>query len=210
MFIEQTIRPSRAVKFSQPAQCSKCSPKEESIVYKEGQSYPFLVPGEKRQDAYQKKLSKFKLNVPYDALGVPNGPKFCGNTIIVNAKTFNKYLRHYKPHSSSGWPVSELGHRQRDIEIDTRTVPEYNEVDLDSWKQWGIKDQDAEEVQCEPDSDRISIDEMPYLNVQGAKIFTGAGKDVLTVTGEVGSADLWTGRREEGNFFVADLGEVCQ
>ena len=210
MLIEQTILPNRAVKFSQPSQYNKCSPKEESIAYKQGQRYPFLVPGQKREDTYERRLSKFKLNVPYDALGVPNGPKFCGNTIIVNAKTFNKYLQHYKPHNYRGWRVSELGHRQRNVEIDTRTVPQYNDVNLGSWKQWGIKDQDAKELQCEPDSDKISIDEMPYLNVGGVKIYTGAGKDVLTISGEVGSADLWTGRRGEGNFFVAYLGEVCQ
>ncbi|KAJ7386526.1 hypothetical protein OS493_008662 [Desmophyllum pertusum] len=97
-------------------------------------------------------------------------------------------------------------------EIDTRTVPQYNDVNLNQWR---AKDQsvkrerersqldETQDIKCEPDSDRISIDELAQLSPQNGKVTinTGAGKDVLSINAMIGK--VYSNKRD---YLVADLG----
>ena len=87
-------------------------------------------------------------------------------------------------------------------------MPQYNDVDLSAWKPWDIKELGGtQELKCEPDSNRISIDEMTRFNPINGRltINTGAGQDMLSINGRIKG----TGDQRDGNFIVADLGEVC-
>ena len=62
---------------------------------------------------------------------------------------------------------------------------------------------ETEEIKCDPQSDRISIDELTQLNPRNGRVTinTGAGKDVLSINSMVGRpGDSRT------NYLVADLG----
>ncbi|KAL9950616.1 hypothetical protein ACROYT_G043139 [Oculina patagonica] len=82
-----------------------------------------------------------------------------------------------------------VGNYQRNVEIDTRTVPQYNDVDLDQWsaKYQTVKRErepsqrdEAQEIECAPESDRISIDELSLLNPHNGRVTinTGALKQI--------------------------------
>lgn len=125
VLIERMIQPNTQIKFWQPScavpSTSPCDPKK--ATYK-GKNY--LVLGTQRKSSYTE--HEFKLDVPYDFFGAPTESKFCGNTINVNTVAFGEYLevlaRKYR--SDRGRLV---GNYQRNVEIDTRTVPQYNDVD---------------------------------------------------------------------------------
>ncbi|KAJ7386528.1 hypothetical protein OS493_008664 [Desmophyllum pertusum] len=174
VLVERMIQPNTPIKFSQPS-CTTpgttpCDPK--TTDYKEKR---YLALGRQRKSTYTK--HEFKLDFPYDFLGIPTESKFCGNTINVNTVSFRQYIEFLgrKYRSDRGRLV---GNYQRNVEIDTRTVPQYNDVDLNQWR---AKDQsvkrgrersqldETQDIKCEPDSDRISIDELAQLSPQNGK-----------------------------------------
>ena len=82
----------------------------------------YLVLGTERSSSD----SDFPLDVNFDFIGRPKTQKFCGNTICMNAVSY------YQTLSQSGTGV--IFPHVRSLRIDTTTVPEYNEVDLDSFE----------------------------------------------------------------------------
>ena len=126
VFVEKTIKPNTWINFKHPScavpNTTPCDPKK--ATYK-GKQY--LVLGTQRQASYTK--HEFVLDVPYDFLGVPTESKFCGNIINVNTVSFRKYLEFLwrKYRTDRGRFV---GNYQRNVKIDTKTVPQYNDVVL--------------------------------------------------------------------------------
>ncbi|KAL9950615.1 hypothetical protein ACROYT_G043138 [Oculina patagonica] len=210
VLLEKHIQPNTPIKFWQPSCAAPgtapCDPKTANYQEKR-----YFVLGQKRQFTNP----KFKLDLPYDFLGVPTESKFCGNTINVNTVSFQEYLRSLlRTFPSRGrWEHfgRAYGNYQRNVEIDTRTVPQYNNVDLN---QWPTEDQtvkrerepsqlDAtQDIKCEPESDRISIDDLSKMNPFNGRVTinTGAGKDVLSINGVIGDGG------NSKNYLVADLG----
>ena len=208
VLVERMIQPNTHIKFWQPSCATSgttpCDPKTANY-----QGKRYLVLGRERKSQYTK--HEFKLDLPYDFLGVPTESKFCGNTVNVNTVSFRQYLEFLgrKYCSDRGRLV---GNFQRNVEIDTRAVPEYNDVDLNQWR---AKDQtekrerepslldETQDIKCEPESDRISIDELSLLHPYNGRVTinTGAGKDVLSINGMVGKVDS-----SKENYLVADLG----
>ena len=205
VLIESTkIRPNTPIKFFQPS-CktgtAPCDPK--TAVY---QSKRYLVLGEERRSTYSD--SKFQLDVRYDFLGAPLERKFCGNTINVNTGSFREYIEFL----SRRYRMATVGLVHRNVEIDTSAVPQYNDVDL---SHFSARDEaskrerktshsdDTRAGHCEPESGRISIDELTRINpVHGqVKIDTGAGNDVFVMSGMVGRNEY-----TKNDFLVVDLG----
>lgn len=208
VLVERQIQPNTPIKFWQPSCASTnaapCDPK--TFNYK-GKRY--LVLGRQRKSLYTK--HEFKLELPYDFLGVPTESKFCGNTININTVTFRQYLeilwRKYR--SDRGRLV---GNYQRNVEIDTRVVPQYNDVNVNQYRARDQTDKrereqslldEIEDIKCVPESDRISIDELTQLSPRYGKVTinTGAGRDVLSINGMVGTVES-----SKGDYLVADLG----
>ena len=126
VLVERTIRPNTPIKFKQPS-CevpnkTSCDPKQ--TIYKRKN---YLVLGRERESTYTK--HQFKLDYPYDFLGYPIESKFCGNTINVNTVSFRQYMEFFW-RKYGGRRRYKVGDYQRNVEIDTRTVPQYNDVDL--------------------------------------------------------------------------------
>ena len=207
VLVQRRITPNTPIRFFQPS-CQTgtppCDPKTRDY---QGKRYFML--GRERKSTYTE--HEFTLDLPFDFLGVPLEPKFCGNTINVNTVSFRQYIEFLgKSHRRNLWQTVGIVHRN--VEIDTRTVPQYNDADLNQFR---AKDKaskrerkasrldDTEAVKCEPESDRISIDELTRINpVHGqVTINTGAGKDVLMINGMVGNIDY-----SNKDFLVADLG----
>jgi hypothetical protein len=210
VLIKKGINPDTLMKFTQPSCAvgggSPCDPKKDTYNGK-----PYLVLGEERRSTDSR--SQFQLDMPYDFIGVPTETRFCGNTITINTRSFRQYIE-YLDRELLEWEVKKkIGYYHRNIEIDTKTVPQYNSVNMDEWKRskkslisTNIKDSledDIQEIKCEPDSDRISIDELAYLDPSGGKIKidTGAGKDILSINAMIGKVDS-----SKTDFIVADLG----
>ncbi|KAL9977465.1 hypothetical protein ACROYT_G014871 [Oculina patagonica] len=212
LLLERKIQPNTPIKFWQPS-CTipgttPCDPKTAQY-----QDERYLILGRKRK--FQSTNSKFKLDLPYDFLGVPTESKFCGNTINIDTLSFQEYLNFRMsefPRRINRWEkLGEVyGKYQRNVEIDTQAVPQYNDVDLN---QWLAKDQtvkrereprqlDAiQDIKCEPESDRISIDDLSRMNPSTGRVTinTGSGKDVLFING-----NFQAGRSKD--YLVADLG----
>ena len=62
---------------------------------------------------------------------------------------------------------------------------------------------DTEAIQCEPESDRISIDELAQLSPNHGKVVinTDAGKDVLSINAMIGKTNY-----HRNDYLVTDLG----
>jgi len=151
--------------------------------------------------------------MPYDFIGVPTESRFCGNTITINTRSYRKYIEKLD-FELFEWEVKNtIGYFHRNIEIDTTNVPQYNQVNMNEWqrskrssisnKTRGHLGDDIDENNCDPQSDRISIDELEYLdpNTGKIKIETGQGNDVLSINSMIGKID---GRKID--FIEADLG----
>lgn len=233
--IGSKIKPSDPITFLQPACTSEsasstpCDPNTKTF---HGNKY--LVVGTERASSD----SKFSLDVTSDFLGRPKTNRFCGNTICLNAVSY------YRTLSRRGTGVSFP--YVRSLTIDTTTVPDYNEVDVNSFqptsrdvqhnetslireeskkfkarklssankrgseksKEKVIKRSDLEIAQgsagCNPDSDRIEIDELRRFEPGPNKrvhIRTGVGKDILSIGGLIGEPN-----DPRTNILDADLG----
>lgn len=208
VLVERMIQPNTPIKFWQPSCATQgTSPCDHKTANYQGKRY--LVLGRERKSQYTR--HEFKLDLPYDFLGVPTESKFCGNTINVNTVSFRQYLEFLgrKYRSDRGRLV---GNFQRNVEIDTRAVPRYNDVDPNQWR---AKDQtskrerepsqldETQDIKCDPESDRISIDELSLLHPYNGRVTinTGAGKDVLSINGMIGKVES-----NKENYLVADLG----
>lgn len=174
VLVEKQIQPDTPIKFSQPScavpDSTPCDPKKAS--YK-GKSY--LVAGHQRKSSYTE--HEFVLKLPYDFMGVPTEPKFCGNTINVNTVSFRQYIEFLgRKYRRSRHRL--VGNYQRNLEIDTRTVPQYNDADLNQFRanDQAVKQRkrslldETQEIKCEPESDRISIDELAQLSPRSGKV----------------------------------------
>ena len=121
--IGPNIRPSDPITFRQPActtESASSTPCDPNTKVFHGNKY--LVVGTERESSD----NDFPLDVTSDFLGRPKSARFCGNTICLNAMSY------YKTLSGSGPGVSFPD--VRSLTIDTTTVPEYNEVDVSSFK----------------------------------------------------------------------------
>lgn len=197
------------MKFKQPScasQGSPCDPKKDTYNGK-----PYLVLGENRRSTDSR--SQFQLDMPYDFIGVPTESRYCGNTITVNTWSFRRYIEKID-FELFEWEVKKkIGYYHRNIEIDTKNIPQYNELNMNEWrrsKRSSISNKttdqledEIEEIKCEPESDRISIDELEYLDPNNGKIKieTGPGKDLLSINSMIGKVD-----GSKSDFIVADLG----
>ena len=135
--------------------------------------------------------------------------KFCSDTISINTGSFREYIAFL----SRKYRITTVGLVHRNVEIDTSTaVPQYNDVNLSPFstkdeafkreRKTGHSD-DTGADHCEPESDRISIDELTRISpVHGqVKIDTGAGNDVFVMSGVVGRHEY-----TKNDFLVVDLG----
>ena len=177
VLVEKQIQPDTPIKFWQPScavpNTAPCDPKKTN--YKDN---PYLVAGHQRESTYTE--HEFTLELPYDVMGVPLEPKFCGNTINVNTVSFRQYIEFLeRKYRRSFYRL--VGNNQRNVEIDTWALPQYNDVDLSQFSA-NLNDQastlqrnrsqldETQEIKCEPESDRISIDELAQLSPQNGKV----------------------------------------
>ena len=131
VLIKRGIQPDTLIRFTQPScansGASPCNPKRETYA---GKSY--LVLGDRRQSTDSR--PQFALEMPYDFIGVPIEPRFCGNTININTLSFRKYIE-YLDRELFDWEIKKnIGYYHRNLEIDTQNVPSYNEVNLEQWQ----------------------------------------------------------------------------
>ncbi|KAK2563041.1 hypothetical protein P5673_014050 [Acropora cervicornis] len=206
IMIEKKIRPDTPIKFLQPSCATPGTPCDPKRASYKGNNY--LVLGTQRKDTYTS--HEFKLDVPYDFFGAPTEPKFCGNTVNLNTVSFKEYIEFLgRKYQRDRWRL--IGSYQRNVEVDTTAVPQYNDVDIGQFVQAETPSKrmvsqldEVDEVKCEPASDRISIDELALLNPRTGKVTinTGRGKDVLSIQSMVGRPG-----DSKTDYLVSDLGE---
>ena len=208
VLISKMIQPDNPIKFWQPSCRTPCNPK--TTTYKNKR---YFVLGVERHSTYTK--HEFTLDLPHDFVGAPIESKFCGNTININTMIYGQFWD-YAGRQKVSIGRAQLGAYQRNVEIDTRTVPKYD-VDLRQFSRGndkplkrhkiGQRQKDVvQELTCEPDSDRINIDRLDRLSPWSGIVIirTGAGRDVLSINGMIGKVHR-DYRRE--NYLDADLGE---
>jgi len=212
VMIKRRIRPDTQIRFVQPScvneGASPCDPKQETY---DGKRY--LVLGQRRESTDPR--PEFSLDMPYDYVGAPTEAKFCGNTINIITTPFRQYIEYLVRRRLR--ISSTIGYFHRNIEINTQTVPQYNDVNFGTWRRRSkrafiskVMKMSANEsiadpvVDCDPSSDRIAIDELDHLDPTTGKIIinTGAGKDVLSLNSMIGDVNS-----NKQDFIVSDLGE---
>lgn len=181
VLIKKGITPHTPINFVQPS-CttqgtSPCDPKQETFKGKK-----YFVLGQRRQST--DKRPEFSLDMPYDFIGAPTEPKFCGNTIVINTTPFRKFIECLDKKNKKK-TKSSIGPFHRNIDIDTQKVPEYNDVDFASWtrsKRAFIgqltknRSKTAElDSACDPTGDRIVVDELDHLDPNSGKITINTG-----------------------------------
>ena len=125
IMIEKKIRSDTPIKFLQPSCATPGTPCDPKRASYKGNNY--LVLGTQRKDTYTS--HEFKLDVPYDFFGAPTEPKFCGNTINLNTVSFKEYIEFLgRMYERDRWRL--IGNYQRNVEVDTTAVPQYNDVDI--------------------------------------------------------------------------------
>jgi len=212
VLIKKRIRPDTQIRFVQPScvneGASPCDPKQETY---DGKRY--LVLGQRRESTDPR--PEFSLDMPYDYVGAPTEAKFCGNTINIITTPFRQYIEYLVRRRLR--ISSTIGYFHRNIEINTQTVPQYNDVNFGTWRRRSkrafiskVMKMSANEsiadlvLDCDPSSDRIAIDELDHLDPTTGRVTinTGPGKDVLSLNSMIGDVNS-----NKQDFIVSDLGE---
>ena len=200
VFLQTRITPSTPVSFRQKSCSSACNP--DKYQY---ENNPYLVLGTRRQSTDERE--QFQLDMPFDFIGVPTQSRFCGNTILVNTGTYHRVMKTFPSGFFKGTPFN---HRGFDIDT-TSPPPRYNDLDMINWyrrrsKRGSVsrKNKDSPSDNCQPESDRIMIEELEIINDSindRAIVYTGDEDDVLTIP-----AWILIPSTQRADVLLADLG----